>query len=303
MEKLGRLLGTLLVLSLVFVSCKKDDSSHGKKGEKDSSFNDDFFKSPKSAMGAEHHYNCGAGENDDNDHSNSSNHTKITICHNGHLITISINAVFHHFKQHGTDILFDCDASKGVVYDDVISTLNKIIIDNNLQGSTETVMQSAFNIWYTTYYLTGNWPIPVVTDGGGDTGGGGGTGGGTVDTTPVVLPPADPTMAICTNGALIDVTYPVAFVNFQNGDILFSCDPSAGVYYSDVEGPLLDIIYIYSLDANASDVMYQAFLLWYKDYYLAGNWPPDAGGAGGGGAGGGDGGAGTGTDSTVVITN
>jgi hypothetical protein len=302
MEKVGRLLGTLLVLSLIFVACKKDDSSSGKNGGNDSSFNDGFTNGKKPSQ-SQQHYNCSASEHDgDDDHGNSGHHgKKITICHNGHMITISISAVFHHFKQHGTDLLFNCDPSKGVAYDDIISTLNKIIHDNHLHGNQETMMQRAFNIWYNQYYLTGNWPIPVNTgggSGGGDPGTGNGGGTPPVDTTPVVVAP---TMAICHNGAMINETYPLIFSDFQNGDILFSCDPSTGVFYSDVEGPLLDIIYDYTLDANASDVMYQAFLIWYTDYYLAGNWPPAGGAAGGGGSG--DGGSGTGSDSTVVIHN
>ncbi len=298
MEKLGRLLGTLLVVSLIFVACKKDDSSNGKNGGKDSSFKDDFSNSKQKSQSSEHHYNCSGSEHEDDDnngHNGNNGHhgKKITICHNGHLITISIKAVFHHFKQHGTDLLFSCDPTHGVAYDDVISTLNKIILENHLQGNAESKMQRAFNIWYNTYYLTGHWPIPPVDNG----------GGGTVDTTPVVVPPAEPMMDVCHNGVLMNVTCPTAFAYFQDGDILFSCDPSLGVFYSDVEGPLLDIIYDYSLDANASDVMFQAFMIWHVDYYLAGNWPPESGGAGGGGSGGGDGGSGTGSDSTIVITN
>lgn len=303
MEKLGRLLGTLLVLSLVFVACKKDDNSNGKKEGKDSSFNDDFSNSKKKSQSSPY-YNC--SESDHDDHGNNNNHhgKKITICHNGHMITISINAVLHHFKQHGTDILFSCSASTGgVAYADVISTLNKIIHDRHLQGNQAKVMQRAFNIWYNDYYLAGNWPLPV-DNGGGGTGGGGDPGDTIVeepvDTTPVVT---EQMMDVCHDGQLMSVTCPVAFSYFENGDILFSCDPSLGVYYSDVEGPLLDIIYDYTLDPNASDVMFQAFMIWHADYYLTGNWPPDEGGSGGGSGGGGEGGTGTGTDSTVVINN
>ncbi|MFM7023221.1 MAG: hypothetical protein ACKOXB_09600 [Flavobacteriales bacterium] len=307
MEKLGRLMGTLLVLSLMFAACKKDDFGGGKKGGKDYSFNDDFSKKKGPSKP---YYNCsGSDHNDNNNGNHHGNHGhKLTICHNGHMITIARSAVFHHFKQHGTDMLFSCDATKGVTYDDIIGTLNKIIHDRNLRGNQQRVMQRAFNIWYNEYYLTGNWPLPVDNGGGGGAGGGdnggstggdttgntdGGSGGGTTE----------PMMAVCHDGAVISVTYPVAFDYFQNGDVLFSCDPSLGVYYSDVEGPLLDIIYDYTLDETASDVMYQAFLIWHTDYYLKGNWPPDGGGAGGGGAGGGEGGTGTGSDTTVVINN
>lgn len=271
MEKLVRLMGTLLVLSLVFVACKKEIFSDDKKGGNDFSAKNDFSNSEKKSS-------CEAvsevGQSADNG-------KKITICHNGHLITISINAVMHHFKQHSDDVLFDCDANVGVTYNDVASLLDQIVQERNLTGNEHMVLQDAFTIWYNEYYLAGNWPIVDNEP---------------IDTTPVVTVP---TLGICSNGSLINVSYESAFNYFQNGDVLFSCDPSAGIYYSDVEGPLLDIIYDYALDANASDVMYKAFLIWYTDYYLAGNWPPDGGGAGGGG----EGGTGTGSDTTVVINN
>ncbi|MFZ9847392.1 MAG: hypothetical protein ACO3EE_04505 [Flavobacteriales bacterium] len=44
--------------------------------------------------------------------------------------------------------------------------------------------------------------------------------------------------------------------------------------------------------------MFQAFVIWYEDYYLTGNWPLD-----GGGGGAGDGGSGTGSDGEVIISN
>ncbi len=267
MEKVVRLMGTLLVLSLIFVACKKDDFSDGKKGGKDTSFKDDFSTSKKDSEKSEKHDNSGDREDEGEDDKDSDHGKKIAICHNGHLINISINAVPHHFKEHSTDLLFSCD-SKGIVYSDITSFLNKLIVDNNLQGSAQQQQVLAFNMWYNNYYLVGNWPLL-------------------------------PTMGVCHNGQVINVRYTIAFADFQNGDILFSCDPSTGVFYSDVEGPLLDIIYDYSLNANANDIMYQAFLIWYKDFYLTGNWPPAGGGAGGGGTGG----SGTGTDSTVVITN
>jgi len=281
MEKVARLLGTLLVLSLVLIACKKEDLSNGRSGGNDLSFNEGFSNKGKSPI----HYNCTASDHDD--YSNLKHGKKITICHNGNLITISMHAVLQHFTLHSTDLLFSCDPAKGISYDDIASTLTQIIQSRKLHGSSDQVAQHAFNIWYHDYYLAGKWTTPS---------GGGGT---------VVTPPdPGPTMSICHSGQLVNVTYPIAFADFQNGDVLFSCDATAGVLYSDVEGPLLDIIYDYTLDPNASDVMYQAFLIWYTDYYLAGNWPPDAGGAGGGGSGGGsDGGSGTGTDSTVVISN
>jgi hypothetical protein len=110
-------------------------------------------------------------------------------------------------------------------------------------------------------------------------------------------------MPVCHNGAILNEDYLTAYVYSQEGDLLIACEYAAGgVSYYDVEGTLLDIIYDYGLDATAPDVMFQAFVIWYQDYYQTGNWPPAGGGAGGGG-GAGDGGSGTGSDGTVIISN
>jgi hypothetical protein len=286
MEKLGRLLGTLLVLSLIVIACKKEDLSDNRKGGDDFSMKSDLSHAKK----AKDYKNKDHKETSDDDdretscssNGNSVNH-KLTICHNGHNITIDMSAVPHHFKQHSDDLLFSCDPAVGVNYYSLITFLNQLIIDRNFTGKANSQMQQAFAVWYNEYYAVGNWPIVVVV--------------------PPPPPVPDPTMAVCKNGVLVNEVYPTAYTDFENGDPLFGCDATTAVYYSDVEGPLLDIIYLSNLDAAASDVMYQAFLIWYSDYYLAGNWPPDEGGAGGGSGGGSTGGNGTGTDTTIVIIN
>ena len=282
MEKSGRLLGTLLVLSLIVIACKKESLFDDKKRGNDFSMKSDLSDVNKT----KDYKNKDRKETSDDDretrcanNGNSGNH-KLTICHNGHTITIDMSAVPHHYKQHSDDLLFSCDPAVGVNYYSLITFLNPLIIDRNFTGTVNSQIQKAFAVWYTEYYAVGNWPIVVV-----------------------VPPPPAPTMAVCKKGVLVNEDYPSAYADFENGDPLFGCDAATAVYYSDVEGPLLDIIYLSALDAAASDVMYQAFLIWYTDYYLAGNWPPDAGGAGGGSGGGSTGGNGTGTDTTIVIIN
>jgi hypothetical protein len=257
------------------------------------------------------------------------------------MITISVNAVLKHFNNHSTDRLFACDGENSVAYADIECTLKYIMAQKHLNPNSKYSLQRAFNVWIDEYFLAGKWPSAKVncdgstgggttdpgtgggtTDpgtgtGGGTTDPGTGTGGGTTDpgtgtggsttdpgtgTGGGTTADTTPTIPVCHNGAILDQDYLTAYVNSQDGDLLIACEFAAGaISYYDIEGTLLDIIYDYGLDATAPDVMFQAFVIWYQDYYLTGNWPPAAGGAGGGGAG--DGGSGTGSDGTVIITN
>ena len=346
METRGKIiLISLFILTIFFTGCKKDDFFDSKKDSKNQSYYDDFNKSKKEKekeKPKQPNYSCSANDHDDN-HSHG---RKITICHNGHMITISVNAVLKHFNNHSTDKLFACDGSKSIAYSDIECTLNAIMAQKHFNPNSQKSLQRAFNIWIDEYFLAGKWPSakvncngstgdgttggttdpgtttgggtttdPGTTTGGGTTGGttdpgtttGGGTTtdpgtttGGTTDPGTTTTPPT-PTIPVCHNGAILDQDYLTAYVNSQDGDLLIACEFAAGaVSYYDIEGPLLDIIYDYGLDANAPDVMFQAFVIWYEDYYKVGNWPPDAGGAG---SGAGDGGSGTGTDGTVIISN
>jgi len=358
METRGKLLLVVFFLAVFLSACKKDNIFKKDEDANVSSYYDDFSKSKKEKhnidKGKSNYGNCNA-----NEHENYQGHgRKITICHNGHLITISVNAVFQHFNNHSTDRLFACDGEKSVAYGDLECIMNKIMAEKNLNPNSRHSKQRAFNIWIDEYYLKGNWPLTDnstgcgtsgggttdggntgggstdggstdgggTTDGGntgggstdggstdgggttdgGNTGGGstdgGNTGGGSTDTV-VVVP--EPTMPVCHNGAILNEDYLTAYVYSEQGDLLIACEFAAGgISYYDIEGFLLDIIYDYSLDANAPDVMFQAFVIWYEDYYQTGNWPPAGGGGGGGGAGGsGDGGSGTGSDGEVIIIN
>lgn len=345
METRSKILLVALSLMLVLGACKKENIFKKDEDSSVSSYYDEFSKSKKEKSKKENstYGNCTENENDHY----QGHGRKITICHNGHLITISVNAVFKHFNNHSTDRLFACDGPKSIGYGDLECILKKIMADKNLNPNSKHSLQRAFNVWIDEYYLAGKWPLTDnstgcgpntgggTTDGGstggttdGGTTGGGTTGGGTTDggstggttdggttggstggttggTTDTVVTPPTPTIPVCHNGAILDQDYLTAYVNSQDGDLLIACEFAAGaVSYYDVEGTLLDIIYDYGLDANAPDVMFQAFVIWYEDYYKAGNWPLAGGAAGGGGAGGTtDGGSGTGSDGTVIIIN
>ncbi len=282
-----RWIATLFILNLMFAACKKETppaTNNDNKKEITSTEEEDDASTLSMKNGSKVvRYNCTSTVSCIHRKTHRKNHgKKATICHNGQLVSISLCALFSHLKEHSTDLLFSCDATKGITYDELQCFLDKIILNKKLKGDPDEVIQRAFNIWYYDYYRCGKWRK------------------GTNNCTVVVTPPPTPvpTMKVCHNNALVAVSYQQAFAYFQQGDKLFSCDFGT-IYYTDVEGTLLDIIYDYTLDENAPDVLYQSFVIWYNDYYLVGNWPPDGGGSGGGGSGDG----GTGSDTTVVIHN
>ena len=97
------------------------------------------------------------------------NNNKIKVCHtNAKMLSIDYHAAYMHL-EHG-DILFSCNPSDGVAFNDIKSVLEQKVSDNNV------TMKKAFEDWYVNDYLTGNWNQESDEDN--TSGGSGGVGSG-----------------------------------------------------------------------------------------------------------------------------
>ncbi|MFZ9847391.1 MAG: hypothetical protein ACO3EE_04500 [Flavobacteriales bacterium] len=200
METRGKIiLISLFILTIFFTGCKKGEFFETKKESINQSHYDNFKKEKKEKLKNQStDVGCTANENE----SYQGHGRKITICHNGHMITISVNAVLKHFNNHSADRLFTCEGENSVAYSDIECTLKHIMAVKNLNPNSRHSLQRAFNVWIDEYFLAGRWPADKVscdgtpdpgtgtggetTDPGTGTGGGTtdpGTGGGTTDTT------------------------------------------------------------------------------------------------------------------------
>ena len=102
---------------------------------------------------------------------------KIQVCHtNAKMLSINYHAAYLHL-EHG-DILFSCNPSDGVAFNDIKSELEQKVIDAEANGTKNFDMKDAFEDWYLNDYLTGNWN-PEEDNDTGSSGGSGSSGSGT----------------------------------------------------------------------------------------------------------------------------
>jgi len=101
---------------------------------------------------------------------------KVKVCHtNAKMLNIAYQAAFEHL-EHG-DLLFSCNPSDAVSYQDIIDDLKIKVFEDGGDVNDSKDLGEAFEDWYINDYLTGNWTKDDGNDTGGSGSGGSGSGG------------------------------------------------------------------------------------------------------------------------------